>query len=43
MKKALKEIKEAKSDDINSILDKYKFKHSSLKNCPYRRFSFKNW
>ena len=29
--KALKEIKEAKSDDINSILDKYKFKHSSLK------------
>ena len=29
--KALKEIKEAKSDDINSILDKYKFKHSALK------------
>lgn len=29
--KTLKEIKEAKSDDINSILDKYKFKHSSLK------------
>ena len=29
--KALKEIKEAKSDDINSILNKYKFKHSSLK------------
>ena len=29
--KALKEIKEAKSDDINSILDKYKLKHSSLK------------
>ena len=29
--KALKEIKEAKSDDINSILDKYKFKHSTLK------------
>ena len=29
--KALKEIKEAKSNDINSILDKYKFKHSALK------------
>ena len=29
--KALKEIKEAKSDDVNSILDKYKFKHSALK------------
>ena len=29
--KALKEIKEAKSDDINSILDKYKFKHNALK------------
>ena len=29
--KALKEIKEAKSDDINKILDKYKFKHSALK------------
>ena len=29
--KALKEIKEAKSEDINSILDKYKFKHSALK------------
>ena len=29
--KALKEIKEAKSDDINSILDKYKFKHGALK------------
>ena len=29
--KALKEIKEAKYDDINSILDKYKFKHSALK------------
>ena len=29
--KALKEIKEAKSDDINEILDKYKFKHSALK------------
>ena len=29
--KVLKEIKEAKSDDINSILDKYKFKHSALK------------
>ena len=29
--KAQKEIKDAKSDDINSILDKYKFKHSALK------------
>ena len=29
--KALKEIKEAKSENINSILDKYKFKHSALK------------
>ena len=29
--KALKEIKEAKSDDINKILDKYKFKHNALK------------
>ena len=29
--KVLKEIKEAKSDDINKILDKYKFKHSALK------------
>ena len=29
--KAQKEIKDAKSDDFNSILDKYKFKHSSLK------------
>ena len=29
--KALKEIKEVKSDDINKILDKYKFKHSALK------------
>ena len=29
--KALKEIKEAKSDDVNKILDKYKFKHSALK------------
>ena len=29
--KALKEIKEAKSDDSNNILDKYKFKHSAIK------------
>ena len=29
--KALKEIKEDNSDDINKILDKYKFKHSALK------------
>ena len=29
--KAQKEIQDAKSNDINSILDKYKFKHSALK------------
>ena len=29
--KALKEIKEAKSDDSNAILDKYKFNHNALK------------
>jgi len=29
--KALKEIKDTKADDTSSILDKYKFKHNSLK------------
>lgn len=29
--KAQKEIQDTKSDDFNSILDKYKFKHSALK------------
>ena len=29
--KAKKEIEEAKTDDINTVIDKYKFNHSSLK------------